>query len=318
MCPAARRGVAGPARSGTRLSAMIHPTEQAPIAARSLGANGDTLPYADTWVVMPTFNEADNLRGITEAVLERLPGATLLVVDDSSPDGTGDLADQLTAEDPRIRVHHRPSKQGLGRAYIDGFRVCLASGAVRIVQMDADWSHDPGHLPALMQALEGGPTAPRPDGADLVIGSRYVKGGGVRHWGLLRRLVSRGGSIFARTVLRITPHDLTGAFKVWRRETLAATRWERLHSGGYVFSIEMTYLASRRGARIVEVPIVFTDRQAGVSKMSRRIILEALIVVLRLRWEELRGRGLRNAVGVERTSGPRSSEVPVGAGETEA
>jgi len=249
----------------------------------------EATAYSDTWVVMPTFNEADNLRGISAAVLDRLPGATLLVVDDASPDGTGRVADELAAVDPRIRVHHRPAKHGLGKAYIDGFRICLAAGAARIVQMDADWSHDPHYLPQLMAALEGGPGTPRPDGADLVIGSRYVKGGGVRDWGVLRRLVSRGGSIFARTVLRLTPHDLTGAFKVWRREALAATPWDRLHSGGYVFSIEMTYLASRRGVRIAEVPIVFTDRQVGVSKMSRRIIVEALIVVLRLRWEELRG-----------------------------
>lgn len=298
---------------------MADPVEHQPLARQQSGAVDDALPFADTWVVMPTFNEADNLRGITAAVLERLPGASLLVVDDSSPDGTGRLADELAAADHRIRVHHRPGKRGLGRAYVDGFRVCLASGAARIVQMDADWSHDPGHLPALMQALEGGPTAPRVDGADLVIGSRYVKGGGVRHWGLLRRVVSRGGSVFARSVLRLTPHDLTGAFKVWRRETLAATRWDRLHSGGYVFSIEMTYLASRRGARIVEVPIVFTDRQAGVSKMSRRIILEALVVVLRLRWEELRGGDQRGvAAPVDKPGAARSTDVPVAAaGETE-
>jgi dolichol-phosphate mannosyltransferase len=247
-------------------------------------------PYADLWVVMPTYDEADNLEGISAAVLERLPGATLLVVDDHSPDGTGLIADRLAATDPRIRVHHRPGKQGLGKAYVDGFRIALDAGAQRIVQMDADWSHDPGYLPDLMRALAGGPGAPRVDGADLVIGSRYVKGGGVRDWGLLRRIVSRGGSLFARTVLGLSPHDLTGAFKAWRRETLAATPWDLLHSGGYVFSIEMTYLAARRGARIVEVPIVFADRRVGVSKMSRRIIAEALVVVLRLRWDELRGR----------------------------
>ncbi|HET7678363.1 MAG TPA: polyprenol monophosphomannose synthase [Candidatus Limnocylindrales bacterium] len=256
-------------------------------AARTAG------PYADTWVVLPTFNEAENLEPIAAAILEQLPGATLLVVDDASPDGTGDLADALAAREPRVRVLHRPGKQGLGRAYVDGFRVALDGGAERIVQMDADWSHDPAYLPAMVDALVGGESAPDPAGADLVIGSRYARGGGVRDWGFGRRVVSRGGSIFARTVLGLTPHDLTGGFKAWRRTTLAAIPWPRLHSGGYVFQIEMTYLASRAGARVVEVPIVFSDRRVGVSKMSRRIIFEALLVVLRLRWEELRRRRLR-------------------------
>ncbi|CAN5671000.1 hypothetical protein BH18CHL1_BH18CHL1_02910 [soil metagenome] len=246
--------------------------------------------YSDTWVVMPTYDEADNVAGIAKAILQCLPGATLLIVDDASPDGTGRIADGLALADSHIRVHHRPAKLGLGRAYVDGFSVALRGGAQRIVQMDADWSHDPGYLTAMMNALIGGPGAPAAGGADLVIGSRYVKGGGVRDWGLPRRLVSRGGSLFARSVLRLSAHDLTGAFKVWRRDALAATPWDRLHSGGYVFSIEMTYLAARRGARVVEVPIVFTDRRVGVSKMSRRIIGEALVVVLRLRWDELRGR----------------------------
>ena len=229
------------------------------------------------------------------AILDRLPGATLLVVDDSSPDGTGELADRLAADEPRMRVLHRPGKEGLGKAYVDGFRLALDAGARRVIQMDADWSHDPERLPALLGGLEPGNV--RPDGADLVIGSRYTKGGGVRDWGIMRKVISRGGSLFARIVLRLTPHDLTGGYKAWRAETLAATPWERLHSGGYVFSIEMTYLATRRGARIVEIPIIFADRRVGVSKMSRRIIVEALIVVLRLRWDELRGQGSRRLRG---------------------
>jgi dolichol-phosphate mannosyltransferase len=235
-------------------------------------------------VVLPTYNEADNLPGISEAILERLPEATLLVVDDASPDGTGRLADEMATASARIRVRHRAGKQGLGRAYIDGFGVALEGGAGRIVQMDADWSHNPDYLPALVGAL---------DNADLVIGSRYAPGGEVRDWGFARRLISRGGSTFARTVLWLTPHDLTGGFKAWRRDTLEKIDWNMVHSGGYVFQIETTYLASRGGARVVEVPIVFTDRRVGVSKMSRRIIGEALMVVLRLRWEELRGRGPR-------------------------
>lgn len=247
--------------------------------------------YADTWVVLPTYDEIENLEGIAGAILERLPGATLLVVDDSSPDGTGELADRLAAAEPRIRVRHRPGKEGLGKAYIDGFGVALEGGARRIVQMDADWSHSPDYLPPLVNALAGGLDAPRPDGADLAIGSRYVAGGGVVDWGIGRRIVSRGGSVFARLVLWLSPHDLTGGFKAWRREALEVVDWDRVHSGGYVFQIETTYLASRAGARVVEVPIVFTDRRVGVSKMSRGIIGEALRVVLQLRWDELRGRG---------------------------
>jgi len=243
---------------------------------------------SSTWVVIPTYDEAENVGPITAAILERLPDATVLIVDDNSPDGTGVRADELAKADPRIRVKHRTRKQGLGKAYIDGFRTALDGGADRIVQMDADWSHDPRYLPDLVGALR---SDERPDAADLVIGSRYVPGGGVRDWGLTRRIVSRGGSLFARTVLRLKPHDLTGGFKAWRRETLATMPWERVHSGGYVFQIETTYLASRLGATVVETPIVFADRRIGVSKMSRRIIGEALMVVLRLRWEELRGRG---------------------------
>ncbi|MEP7159036.1 MAG: polyprenol monophosphomannose synthase [Chloroflexota bacterium] len=243
-----------------------------------------------TWVVLPTYNEIENLPQIAPAILDALPGSTLLVVDDSSPDGTGELADRLASENPRIRVLHRAAKQGLGKAYIDGFRAALDGGADVIFQMDADWSHDPAYLPVMLAALEGGSTETKHDGADLVIGSRYVPGGGVRNWGFMRRFVSRGGSTFARTVLGLSPHDLTGGFKAWRHATLAALPWGSLHSGGYVFQIETTFRASRAGARVVEIPIVFVDRLLGASKMSRRIIFEALAVVLRLRWDELRGK----------------------------
>ncbi len=235
------------------------------------------------WVVLPTYNEAENLGPISEAILASVPGATLLVVDDGSPDGTGRLADELAAADPRVRVRHRPAKQGLGRAYLDGFGVALGGGAQYVVQMDADWSHDPAVLPALLAPIEC-------DEADLVIGSRYVKGGGVVDWGVARRVISRGGSLFARVVLGLAPHDLTGGFKAWRSATLGSIPFDGVHAGGYVFQIEMTYRASRAGARIREVPITFRDRRVGQSKMSRRIIVEALIVVLQLRWDELRGR----------------------------
>ncbi len=245
--------------------------------------HSDSERYSGTWVVLPTYDEAENLEGISAAILAALPGARLLVVDDDSPDGTGELADRLAAAEPRISVEHRAGKEGLGKAYIDGFAVALRGGASHIVQMDADWSHSPDYLPTLMAPLE--------QDADLVIGSRYTRGGGVRDWGILRRVVSRGGSLFAKFVLRLGPNDLTGGFKAWRRAALEAVEWGRVHSGGYVFQIETTYLATRAGARVTEVPIVFKDREVGTSKMSKSIILEALVVVLQLRWEELRGRG---------------------------
>jgi dolichol-phosphate mannosyltransferase len=243
-------------------------------------------PVADTWVVLPTYNEAENLAGISAAILAALPGVTLLVVDDSSPDGTGRLADELATAEPRVRVHHRPAKQGLGRAYLDGFRVALDGGARTVVQMDADWSHDPTALPALVAPIAAAD-------ADLVIGSRYVPGGGVVDWGIGRRVISRGGSLFARTVLGLQPHDLTGGFKAWHSSTLAAIPFDGIHAGGYVFQIEMTFRASRAGARIREVPITFRDRRVGQSKMSRRIVFEALLVVLQLRWDEIRSRRRR-------------------------
>ena len=250
---------------------------------------------AGTWVVLPTYEEAENLPGIAAAILAALPAATLLIVDDNSPDGTGRLADELAADNPRIQVRHRPGKAGIGRAYLDGFRVALDAGAMSLVQMDADWSHDPGAVPALLAPITE-------DRADLVIGSRYVRGGRVLDWGLGRRLISRFGSVFARTVLRLRPHDLTGGFKAWRASTLAEIPFDGVHAGGYVFQIEMTHRASRAGARVREVPITFQDRRIGRSKMSRRIIVEALIVVLRLRWDELRRRRLRRAGG--RAGGP--------------
>jgi dolichol-phosphate mannosyltransferase len=238
---------------------------------------------AGTWIILPTYNEAENLPGISAAILEALPGGTLLVVDDSSPDGTGDLADGLAAGDPRIRVKHRTAKQGLGKAYLDGFAVALGGGASIVVQMDADWSHDPAALPSLIEPVTA-------DRADLVIGSRYTDGGSVEDWGLVRRIISRGGSLFARIVLSLRPHDLTGGFKAWRAATLAAVPFDGVRAGGYVFQIEMTYRASRLGARVSEVPITFRDRRVGQSKMSRRIVVEALFVVIGLRWDELRGR----------------------------
>ncbi len=246
-----------------------------PVAATRLGAG--------TWVILPTYNEADNLASIAAAILAALPAATLLVVDDGSPDGTGALADGLAATDIRVRVRHRPAKQGLGRAYLDGFAIALAAGATTVVQMDADWSHDPAVLPTLIGPIGDG-------SADLVIGSRYTPGGGVVDWGIGRRVISRGGSLFARVVLGLGPNDLTGGFKAWRASSLAAIPFAGVHAGGYVFQIEMTFRASRRSARIREIPITFRDRRVGQSKMSRRIVAEALVVVVQLRVEELRHR----------------------------
>ena len=242
------------------------------------------------WVVLPTYDEADNIGPIAGAILEALPSATLLVVDDESPDGTGRLADALAAADPRIRVRHRSVKQGLGRAYLDGFGVALAGGARTIVQMDADFSHDPAALPSLVAPVVD-------DEADLVIGSRYATGGSVVDWGFGRRIVSRGGSRFARMVLGLRQNDLTGGFKAWRATTLAAVPFDGVHAGGYVFQIEMTFRASRAGARIREVPITFRDRRVGQSKMSRRIVVEALVVVVQLAAEELLGRLTRGRRG---------------------
>jgi dolichol-phosphate mannosyltransferase len=251
------------------------------------------------WIVLPTYDEVENLESIAAAILVAAPGATLLVVDDGSPDGTGTMADRLAAADPRVRVRHRAAKQGLGRAYLDGFGVALGRGARFVVQMDADWSHDPAALEGLLRPVVDG-------SADLVIGSRYTRGGGVVDWGLGRRLISRGGSVFARIILGLEPHDLTGGFKAWRGATLAALPFDGVHAGGYVFQIEMTFRATRAGGRVVEVPITFRDRRVGQSKMSRRIVLEALVVVVQLRAEEI----LHRVRGTRRTIGPASAAPP--------
>jgi dolichol-phosphate mannosyltransferase len=246
-------------------------------------APGGSPAGAGVWVILPTYNEAENVEPMAAAVLAVLPGATLLVVDDGSPDGTGGLADAMATSDARIHVRHRSLKQGLGRAYLDGFGVALSGGATTIVQMDADFSHDPAALPALIRPIAD-------EAADLVIGSRYTTGGAVVDWGIGRRIVSRGGSLFARIVLGLRQSDLTGGFKAWRATTLAGLPFDGVHAGGYVFQIEMTYRASRAGARIREVPITFRDRRVGQSKMSRRIVVEALVVVVQLRIETLLGR----------------------------
>ncbi len=289
----------------------------APATDEPAGGPGAAVEAIGTgaWIVLPTYNEADNIGPIAAAILAAAPGATLLVVDDGSPDGTGRLADGLAAADGRIRVRHRPAKQGLGRAYLDGFGIALAGGARSIVQMDADWSHDPAALEGLLAPVGD-------DTADLVIGSRYTPGGGVVDWGLGRRLISRGGSLFARIVLGLGVHDLTGGFKAWRASTLAAIPFAGVHAGGYVFQIEMTFRASRARARVTEVPITFRDRRVGQSKMSRRIVFEALLVVVQLRIEELLGRrrspvaappgAAAPAIDPPDVAGPGSDTAPLG------
>ena len=230
-------------------------------------------------VVLPTYNEADNVEAIAAAVLAAAPGGTgVLVVDDASPDGTGATADRLAAADERIRVLHRAGKQGLGPAYVAGFRRALADGAERIVQMDADFSHDPADVPRLIAATGA-------DGADLALGSRYVEGGGVGDWGRARKAISRWGSIYARTWLGLDVMDLTGGFKCFRREVLEAIRLETVSALGYAFQIETTYRAVAAGFSVVEIPIVFSDRRVGESKMSRAIVAEAAwrVPIMRLR-----------------------------------
>jgi dolichol-phosphate mannosyltransferase len=239
------------------------------------------------WVVLPTYNEHDNLEPILEAILAALPEASVLVVDDNSPDGTGELADTVAAGQPRVRVLHRPGKEGLGVAYRDGFRWVLDRPETRaVVQMDADFSHDPADLPRLL--------APLMRDADLALGTRYMPGGGTVGWPWYRKLISRGGTIFARTVLLLPYRDLTGGFKAWRRELIDAIRLRETSGSGYGFQIETTWWAHRRGARIVQVPIVFRERVAGTSKMTGGIVREAMLLVLRLRWrsiaDALRGR----------------------------
>jgi dolichol-phosphate mannosyltransferase len=228
------------------------------------------------WVVLPTFNERDNIERISAAILEALPEASLLVVDDSSPDGTGELADTIAAREARVSVLHRPGKEGLGVAYRDGFRWVLARPEVRAVaQMDADFSHDPADLPRLLAPLMGK--------ADLVIGTRYMPGGATVGWPWYRKLISRAGTLFARTVLLLPYRDLTGGFKAWRREALEAIRLRETAGSGYGFQVETTWWAHRRGASIVQIPIVFRERTAGSSKMTGDIVREAMFLVVGLR-----------------------------------
>ncbi len=235
----------------------------------------------EPWLILPTYNEAENARAIVTAAAAVLAAAApdgfrILIVDDGSPDGTGRIADELAAEHDWIQVLHRSEKNGIGPAYLAGFRHALEAGADYVMEMDSDFSHDPADLARLLQAVR--------DGADLALGSRYVPGGGVVDWGLLRRVISEGGSTYARLVLGLRVRDLTGGFKCFRREVLEAIHFDSVRSQGYAFQVELTYRAVQAGFRVVEVPITFRDRQQGTSKMSWRIAAEAMWLVPLLRF----------------------------------
>jgi dolichol-phosphate mannosyltransferase len=253
----------------------------------------------EPWLILPTYNEAENIEPLVRTAGEVLAGAVarspsltgapgsgpgyhILIVDDGSPDGTGELADRLAAEHAWVEVLHRTEKGGIGPAYLAGFRHALDHGAGYAMEMDSDFSHDPADLARLLEATAPGSPA---GGADLALGSRYVPGGGVTDWGWVRRVVSEGGSTYARRVLGLQVRDLTGGFKCFRREVLEAIHFDSVRSQGYAFQVELTYRAVRAGFRVVEVPIVFRDRQHGQSKMSWRIALEAtwLVPLLRFR-----------------------------------
>jgi dolichol-phosphate mannosyltransferase len=225
-------------------------------------------------VVIPTYNEVENLRPMVEQVLPL--GCDVLVVDDGSPDGTGDLAEDLRAScNGRVDVLHRPGKQGLGTAYVAGFKRALKSDYAYVLEMDCDFSHDPKYLPSFLE---------RAQGADLVLGSRYIPGGGTVNWNVLRRLISKSGSLYSQLVLGLPYRDLTGGFKCFRRQVLESIDLETVRSNGYAFQIELTYRAHRRGFRIVELPIVFYERRVGASKMSKDIVIEAMLMVWRFRF----------------------------------
>ena len=234
----------------------------------------------DATICLPTYNERENLESMLRALGPH--DVNVLVIDDNSPDGTGDIADRLAAELDYVSVLHRERKEGLGPAYLAGFRRALADGAAFVLEMDCDFSHNPADVPRLIDACR--------QGADLALGSRYVPGGGTENWGLGRRIVSWGGSFYARLILGVRIRDLTGGFKCYRRQVLESIDLDAIHSKGYAFQIEGTYRTLRKGFRVVEVPIQFVDRTEGTSKMSRAIVVEAVEKVPALRLAALRGR----------------------------
>ncbi len=236
------------------------------------------VALADCTVVIPTYNERENIADLIRRILE-MPRFRALVVDDNSPDGTAAVVAELAADEPRVGLLLRPEKRGLGSAYVAGFRRALAEGAAFICEMDADFSHDPSYLPQLLAAAEMR--------YDLALGSRYVPGGGTTDWGIIRQLISRGGNLYARAILGLPVMDATGGFRCYRRRVLETINLDDIQSNGYAFQIELVYRTMRAGFRIGELPIIFPDRRVGRSKMSRRIVLEALINVWRLKFRTL-------------------------------
>lgn len=224
-------------------------------------------------IIIPTYNEAENLEPLVSAILALDAGFEILVVDDNSPDGTGEIADHLSTELQSIHVLHRPGKMGLGTAYVEGFKWAIAREYDYVFEMDCDFSHDPSYLPTFLTKITS---------ADLVIGSRYVKGGSTPTWGLLRKLISRGGNVFARFMLSLKTHDCTGGFRCYRREILQRVPWEGIRLQGYGFQVGAVYYVERLAGKVVEFPIVFKDRRVGKSKMSFKIVIEAFSYVTRL------------------------------------
>jgi dolichol-phosphate mannosyltransferase len=260
------------------------------LGAVSPGAvnSGSGEPAASVLVVIPTYNERDNIEPLLTRLHTAVPDADALVVDDGSPDGTGELADKLAADDPRVRVLHRTAKAGLGSAYLAGFATALRGEYRVIVEMDADGSHAPEDLPALLAALDTG------EGADVVLGSRYVRGGEVVNWPAYRNWISRSGNLYSRLALGVSVRDITGGYRVFRREVLESLTLDEVESQGYCFQIDLAWRALQAGFRVVEVPITFTERERGASKMSNAIVAEALWKVtqwgVQRRWIQLRRR----------------------------
>lgn len=247
--------------------------------------NGSSSSAPNVLIILPTYNEALNLTWIVPAILTQVPNVDILIVDDNSPDGTGDIADQMADVDPRVRVLHRQGKEGLGAAYLAGFAWAQEAGYEFVMEMDADGSHRPEHLPAMIEAAAN---------ADAVIGSRWTKGGATVDWPWQRKVLSRGGNFYARLMLGVPVNDITGGFRVYRTALLSRMNLDGIHARGYGFQVEMTYRAYRSGARIVEVPIIFPERTYGQSKMSTNIVAEAMKLVTVWGIQRFMGRGPKN------------------------
>jgi dolichol-phosphate mannosyltransferase len=256
-----------------------------------------------TIIIIPTYNELENLRPLLDAVFSNAPQTDILIVDDNSPDGTGTLADTISTEDKRVHVMHRAGKLGLGTAYIAGFKYAVEHDYDAAFEMDADFSHDPRYLPDFLRAIEN---------ADLVIGSRYIKGGDTPNWSITRRFISGGGNIFARFVLSMPIHDCTAGYRCYRREVLEKIDLDGVQSQGYAFQVEMAYRVLSQGFKIVEIPIIFMDRRVGKSKMSRTIFLEAFTYVLRTRFGKQPKQSATSAAKVQAYTSETRNEVTSG------